>query len=207
MAHYDIIADDRNIGEASSVWDSPLEFGRGANTYSLVKALLSQADRIDSDLTDIYHQQYIDSATGKELDQFGELVQTNRQTGESDEKYRARIKAAFRASTMGGTYDQFAQYVASVLNTDISNLSFRTDYEALPATVIVRANSSVFNSVNLTNQEVVDLLGRGVPAGHAVEVTESGTFLLKADGDTDTAENGLTSDSISTGGTLAGDIA
>jgi len=45
-----------------------------------------------------------------------------------------------------------------------------------------------------------------VPAGHSVNVEVSVTFELKSDGQTDDADNGLTSDVIQTGGTLTEDL-
>lgn len=204
--NYDILAEKRNIAEAESEWDSPIEFSENSNTHRLIEALLTEADRVDTNLENIYEQQHVDSATGKELDQFGELVNVERKTGEGDDKYRARIKAAFRASTMGATFDQFVEFCANILNTDITNLNFRTNYGARPATVNVGADPSVYDSVNLTDAEVRDLLGEGVPAGHEVRVLEGGTFRLIADGQTNDPDKGLTSDSISSGGTLAADL-
>lgn len=205
MAH-EHIADGRNISTAEDEWDSGIEFGRRSNTYRLVRALLSEADRLDDNLDEVYHSHHIDFAEGEELDQFGKLVNAPRNSGEPDDKYRARIKAEFAQSKTGGDFDSFVEFVATVLNTDTSNLTFITGYEQRPATVTVSADSQVYDSIALTGEEVADLLGGGVPAGHEVAVRESGTFVLKADGDVDEPALGLTSDSVNTGGTLAADI-
>lgn len=205
MTH-DIIEDKRNIIEADEQWDSGIAFGPGTNTYRLVKALLSEADRIDGELEEIYDQTHINTATGKSLEKIGDLVDVNRQTGEGDGKYRARIKGNFRASTTGTTYNDFSEFVATVLNTDIDNLNFLTSYDAEPATVTVNADPSVYQNTVLTAQDIVSIVEQGVPAGHAVNLTEGGTFRLKEDGDIDDPSKGLTSDSISTGGTLAEDL-
>lgn len=200
------LSDKRNLSESDNAWESGIAFGPGTNTYRLMRALLSEADRIDNDLEDIYEQHHINSATGRDLGKIGDLVNVPRQTGESDARYRARIKARFRASTIGTNYDEFTEFVAAVLNTDIDNISFLTSYGANPAAISVAANSSVYDSVSLTPEDLQTLLGAGVPAGHEVEILEGGTFRLKADGDTDQPEQGLTSDSISSGGTLAADL-
>lgn len=204
--NYNRIEDDRNISEASAEWDSPVEFNPNSNTYKLVRALLSINDRVDEDLEDIYEEQHIDSADGRDLDTLGALVSVDRNTNEGDDTYRARIKAVFRASTMGTTYDQFAEFCASVLSTDVDNLNFRTPYGAEPATVNVGADPSIYDALNLSTSDIRDLLGSGVPAGHEVNVLEGGTFRLKQDGQVDDPEKGLTSDGISTGGTLAADL-
>ena len=198
--------DGRNISTAVRNWDSSIDFGTSSNTYSLVNALLQQAERIDDDLTDVYHSQHIDTATGENLDQFGSLVNTPRETDEPDDKYRARIKAEFAQSRTGTDFNDFVEFTSTVLNTDVSNLFFSTNYDGNPGTVTLSAEESVYQNVALTGQEIVDLLDGAVPAGHEVEAEERGTFRLKVDGEIDTAENGLTSDSISSGGTLAADV-
>jgi hypothetical protein len=204
--YYDRIEDDRNISEAVAEWDSAIEFAPESTMYRLVDALLAEADRIDANLEEIYEQQHVASATGDDLDQFGRLVDVDRETGESDDKYRARIKAAFRASTISATWDEYVEFAASVLSTDVDNLNFRTNYGGLPANVNVGAQPEVYESLDLTSEEVAELLGRGVPAGHEVTLLEGGTFRLKADGENDDASAGLTADGIDTGGTLAEDL-
>lgn len=205
MSHFDL-QDGRNIAEADAEWKSGIAFTSQSNTYKLVKALLSEADRIDGELEEIYDQTHINTATGKNLEKIGDLVDVNRQTGEGDGKYRARIKGNFRASTTGTTYNDFSEFVATVLNTDIDNLNFLTSYDAEPATVTVNADPSIYQNTVLTAQDIVSIVEQGVPAGHAVNLTEGGTFRLKEDGDIDDPSKGLTSDSISTGGTLAEDL-
>ena len=202
------IEDDRNIDTAEQNWDSGLEFGHNSNLYSLVKALLEEADRFDGSMEEVYHSQHINDATGEDLEKFGQLVQTPRKTGESDPKYRARIKAAFRVGNIGTTTDQFIEFGATILNTNSQNIelaypNLRADN---PAQVNFFADPSIYGSVNLTDQEVADILDDAVPAGHEVVVFERGTFRLKTDGETGDPDKGLTSDSISTGGTLAADL-
>lgn len=203
---YDVIQVSRNISTATREWDSGLTIASGSNIRALLRALLSVSDRIDTDLEEIYEQQHINSATGADLDKWGQLVDVNRQTGESDDKYRARIKAEFRQATMETTFDQFVEFIASVLNTNVDNVTLLFNFDPDPATVTVSMQSSVFDGLNLTNTGVQDLLDGGVPAGHEVKIIEEGTFRLKADGDVDDADRGLTSDSITTGGTLASDL-
>jgi len=200
------ITDDRNIAEADSEWDSGIAFSPGNNTYALMRALLTEADRIDSDLEDIYDQHHVNTATGDDLEKIGDLVNVRRQTGESDNRYRSRIKGKFRAATTDTTFDQFVEFTASVLSTEISNVEFLTSYGARPATVGVATDSSVYDSLSLSASNLADLLDDGVPAGHRVRVLERGTFRLKQDGDTDDPDQGLTGDRISTGGTLAADL-
>lgn len=225
MTHtYDIIADNRNLHTIERRWSSPLDFSRRSNNYKLLDALTTALDTTDSELEEIYAAQHIDSAHGANLDKFGQLVNVRRNSStygtskygitpygtesgsETDDAYRARIKANFRASTSTTTWDEFVEFCATVLNTNVDNITFTTNYGANPATISVSAQSEIFSTVSLTPTDVVDLLGSGVPAGHEVQVLERGTFRLKEDGDANTEANGLTADNIDTGGTLATDV-
>lgn len=198
--------DGRNIKTAEQEWDSGITFSPHSNTYHLMRALLSEAERIDDNIKEVYHAHHIDSAEGKELEEFGKLVNTPRNSDEPDSKYRARIKAEFAQSKTDTDFDAFVEFVATVLDTDVSNITFITGYEQRPANVTVSADQEVYNNISFTGEEIADLLGGGVPAGHEVSARIRGTFILKEDGDLNTPENGLTSDSINTGGTLAADI-
>jgi hypothetical protein len=205
MAHNNI-ADGRNVTDAEQSWDSAIDFSQSSNTYKLVRALLSQADRIDDNLGQVYDAHHINTATGKELEQYGKLVNTPRQSGEPDAKYRARIKAEFAQSQADTDFNSFVQFCSSILNTSEENIEFITNYDGSPATVTIAANGDLYDSVALTASEIADLFGGGVPAGHSVRTLERGTFRLKTDSDVDDADKGLTSDSIETGGTLAADL-
>jgi hypothetical protein len=124
----------------------------------------------------------------------------------SEDKYRARIKATFRASTMGTTYDQFVEFCSNVLSTSFENIEFITLYDANPAVITVRAPERVFNDIGFTPSNIDSLLGKGVPAGHTVNTEISGTFEVKPDGAEDDPDKGLTADNIETGGTLLEDL-
>lgn len=207
FGHHRFGIPETNISTAEKEWDNDgIEFGTHSNTRKLMSALLSEADRIDGDLASIHDAQHIDTAEGDNLEQLGKLVQIHRKSGESDDKYRARIKLKFRVGNIGTTYDEFAEFTGVMLETDARNVEFSYNFGSDPATVNVAADGDLYNSTSLTSEEIADFLEEAVPAGHAVKATEKGTFRLKSDGDTDDASKGLTSDSVDTGGTLASDL-
>lgn len=203
----DEIQNNRNIHTAEKEWDNDgIAFNENTNVYRLIRALLSQADRIDNDLESIRDAHHIDEATGRELDEIGKLVQLQRKSSEDDPKYRARLKVQFRVGNIGTTFDEFSEFSAVLLETNLENIEFVFNYEARPATVQVAADPEVYTNSALTRSEVSKYLGRAVPAGHEVNALEKGSFRLKSDGETDDPSKGLTSDSTSDGGTLASDI-
>lgn len=197
--------ENRNITEAEQQWQYPLLFSKGSNNRKLFEVFSKLFDEADQDIENIYNQQHINSATGNDLDKFGKLVNVARKSNENDDKYRARIKATFRASTIGTTFDEFTEFCAEVLTTNIQNLNFNTPYVSEPATVVVGAEESIYADLGFTNSEITNLLQKGSPAGHKVDVVVGGTFQVKSDGQTDDATKGLTSDNIETGGTVKSD--
>lgn len=204
VEYVDIISDGRNINDGVRAWDIPPTIQSESNDYSLVQALLTPADEIDDSLELIYNAHHINTAAGDDLDMIGQFVGVARETNEGDERYRTRIKAQFRAATIEPTTDEFSEFVAAVLTTDIDN--FTVIREQFRPEVTVSAQGEVWEQNDLTVQTLIELLERGVPAGHAVNVQEQGTFRLKVDGEVDDPDRGLTSDSIETGGTLAADL-
>lgn len=203
----DKIKDGRNINKAQDEWQNDgIEFTQNSNTYKLVRALTSQADRIDDEIDKIRQSHHIDTATGEALDRIGELVQLTRKSNESDEKFRARIKVQFRVGNIGTTFDEFSEFSSVLLNTDIDNIEYIFNYENRPATVQIATQTEVYENSPLTRNEVSEFLSRAVPAGHEVNPLEKGSFRLKTDSDTNDSSKGLTSDSVSTGGTVAADI-
>jgi len=204
VEYLDIITEGRNINDAISEWDIPPTIQEESNNYALVRALLQSADKVDESAELIYNAHHINTAAGEDLDRIGKFVGVKRKTDEVDGQYRTRIKARFRAATIEPTTDNFTEFVAAILATDIDNFTLILQ-QFLPE-VIISAQSEIWEQNSLTAETVVDILESGVPAGHAVNVQEQGTFRLKVDGEVDDPDKGLTSDSISTGGTLASDL-
>lgn len=205
MAHE--YEDRRNTAEASNAWENRgIEFTETSNTYQLMRALLSYADDYDDRLSETHASQHINTAGGDHLDRIGELVQLGRKSGEPDGKYRARLKVQFRVGSITPTFDNFAEFSAAVLDTSVDDVEFHFPSDK-SATVRVSADESVYEDAALTSDEAAEFLARAVPAGHAVEALQSGSFRLKSDGDSDDPSRGLTSDTTSDGGTLAEDAA
>jgi len=198
------LADERNIKDGVSEWDIPPTVQPESNNYALLRGLFQSVDEVDDSLELIYNSHHINTAAGEDLDQIGQFVGVDRQSNESDSRYRTRIKARFRAATIEPTTDNFTEFVSALLATSIDNFTILR--EQFRPEVTVSAQGDIWEQNDLTAQTLVELLEDGVPAGHAVNVQEEGTFRLKVDGEVDDPDQGLTSDSIETGGTLAADL-
>jgi hypothetical protein len=197
----------RDNGEAATdAIESALRADEQSNIRNLLNGLLSEADRFDDNLVTVYDEQHINTATGERLAQFGELADVTRKSGESDSEFRARIKAEFAAGTALTTFDDYLEFAAVVLNTNVENITLDTRLDLNPAKLRVIAQEQVYTDSGISDTDIVEILGSGVPAGHEIEAIEEGTLRLKEDGETDTASQGLTSDSTSEGGTLSEDL-
>ena len=199
------VDDKRNIKTAEREWDSSIDFAPTSNTNNLVETLLEPLETFDDEVKSVYDEQHINTATGRHLEKIGDLVNVTRQSNETDATLRARIKAKFRSATTATTFDEFTEFVAAVLESNIENFEFVTEYRSTP-TVQVYASPQVYDAVDLTTTEISPILGSGVPAGHEVQVLEGGTFRLKSDTQDFDPERGLTSDSYDNGGTLATEL-
>lgn len=196
-----------NFSKTITSWDNEgIAFYRGSNTYKLMNALVGVLDRLSMNTEQVLSSHHIRTAHGRELDNLGQTVNVRRLEGESDDKYRLRIQTEFRLNSIEGTFDEVAEFIIVLLNSSADNVIFDQRFDADPAVLYVSAQADIYDNTPLTRQEIIDLAGRVVSAGHEIKLEESGTFILKADGDPNDPNKGLTSDVISTGGTLAADI-
>lgn len=187
-----------------------LAFYPGSNMYSLMTAIATEYDRQIEQAGKVSAATKINTAEDDVLDKLGFAVGLPRETGESDERYRVRIKLRYRLNSIEGTMDEIAQFTAAMVGTPASEMDFTTDFNAESATLTINAQSDVWDGSVLTRQEIENFAGQVVSGGHRVTLEDSGTFILTSDSlltqQGNIVEYGLTSDAISTGGTLASDI-
>lgn len=183
--------------------NSGIAFYEGTNTYKLASALMSEYDRLAQEIQNIYDAQHINTAESLMLEELALPVNLPRKSGESDDKYRERIKLAYRLHFVEGTYDEIAEFAIALLGTDEFDLI--EDFGAKPATLELSAPQQSYENSVLTLQEAKDFLSQTVVAGHRIILTQSGSFLLRGDGDPNVPENGLSGVGFD-GGTLAGNL-
>jgi len=198
------IFDREAIDFVSANWSNyGVSIDERSNTYALMRALTSQCDRIDKDLSVVRQARHIETAVGKEVDRLGKIVSVSRRDGETDERLKKRIVLAFYAARTTCSFDEFARFTIEILDTDFSDAEFWYDFENYHATIFVSAYPETYDRSPFTRGEIADYLAEVVPAGHRVNIQEQGTFIVKDDNDQDDPDRGLTSDEIETGGGLA----
>jgi len=196
----------RNVPVATANWESAATIADGSTNNTLIQSLLAQtADSLDQDLEDTWANHHINTAQGAALDRIGAFVNVARQFNESDDRYRTRIKAEFRAGNINPTIDNFLEFIAAV--SGVSPQKFTLQKERGSPVIIIRALEETWEQNQLSLEETQALFEKAVPAGHGVILQQgAGTFTVKNDLEVNDPDAGLTSDDIETGGTLTEDI-
>lgn len=195
-----------NLGDA---WDNPgIPYRIGAANANLSGALGEAHDANFRDLDRIRDAIHIDSASGIELDRKGRDHGILRKTGESDAVYRARIKGTLAAGRSRGTFDDLLETTAVVVETTEDRIFIDEQFDTDPATAFIYVRSEDLDEANLTASDVTAILKDAVPGGHDVQVVKQGAnpFTVIDDTQANDPDQGLTSDSIATGGGLVSDV-
>jgi len=83
-----------------------------SNIYKLLSLSGDQLDELNDTVEDVRDSHFVGEATGASLDEIGEAVGLERQTGETDAQYRARILARVQGFIGGGTKDSIETAVS-----------------------------------------------------------------------------------------------
>jgi len=174
-----------------------IEPSHDSELRKLLQVLAESNYRLDIDISRVFDEQFVDTATGARLGLIGELVGASRKQGESDDKYRKRIKAIFLQRSSDSTYESVGIITLAILDTNKTNVSFETPPTTRAGLLRVNTFESVLNDSPFSESEIVTLLEGALPAGHEVEIALQGTFELASDtydpGDSKSLDNGTLS--------------
>lgn len=185
-----------------NAWDSGgISLHDDSNAEKLITPLTTPLAFVSDDIQEINAAHHIHTAVGKELDHMAALVDIDRQSGESDDRFRMRIIAAFAAGITGTTHEDVLEFITTILQTS----SERVNIDWLPS-VPGTANVSVFEddiqNAAITVDDLEQFATDAVPAGHKIIVELRGSFIFDGT-DTDVPpERGLSGDGVE-GGTLS----
>jgi uncharacterized phage protein gp47/JayE len=157
--------------------------------YDLLIALQAELNRIEEDIEDLYKQRFVDTATGEELERLGSEVGIVKQTGESEERYRLRVKIAKSISRSDGSLPALARTLDCIFDDGATSISIST-VNAEPATQIT-VPSKLLNNISLTRSELEDELRNFVPVNDRIEIVTDDTWLLGESGSQGLGDGGL----------------
>lgn len=177
-----------------------------SNNYKLFSVLKNDLDDLETALIDTQGAHYLDTAEGKNLERIAHLFSITRESEETDEHLRARIKLQFMKLAASGTFKQLKSIMAVVLNTSTANVQLYENYGSEMASFKVYLWESLLEEAGLTVDEFKELLDEVKPAGVRGYAYNEGTFECMGIGDTSDpakAYNDL-ADSNPNGGTYSG---
>lgn len=196
-------AQRRNLKQA---WENDGIPFLGSNVR-LAGALSEQKSAYFRDLDAVREARHVKDAAGEQLGRIGRGYGVQRETGEDDPTYRARIIGELAAGRSDGTFEDVLEAAATIVDTSSDRITLSTQFDTDPGTVFVNVQSSDLDDSELSTSSLSDMLDRSVPAGHKVSVVEVGAdpFTLTDDATANDSSLGLTSDSTTDGGTLVSD--
>jgi len=158
---------------------------------ALLRTLVSQYRRVDSEIDGVYGERFINSATGRELELLGANVGVDPRTGESEAAFRARVRAGYLIAISDGTFNAIARAARALFDADADEITL----DGPPATsggvgrVIVSAVR--LDEAPLTQTEAATTLTDAAPLGHRIEVLSDDAFLFGESGQQGLGEGGL----------------
>jgi len=206
---------DDKVDLLEESWDNnALPIYERTQNWKFLDALSEEIRCAFDDIESIRETFYVGTATGENLEKVGDYVNVRRRDGESDKKLRGRILAQATAGASGATYNELVKLIQAITDLDRDEVQLLVPYQngnnQNPSTLRVGLPGGVPNSIYSTDDEFVEVVEQAIKAGGEVEANldpiDSTVFKVKADGDVDDPDNGLTSDNISSGGILAGDV-
>lgn len=121
-------------------------------------------------------QQRVQTATGIELDKLGREVGVNRRVGEADETLRARILVAKTSQRSDGTLDDVAAVLQIIFGESVVDISIKAKTGS--PNIILQILDAVLDDIQLTKQELANVLDKLLPLNDGIEIESRGSFRL-----------------------------
>ncbi len=151
-----------------------------SNNYKLLSIIASEYQELSSMLEGVRDAHFIDTATGKNLENIGQLFNCKRLQNETDDSYRARIKVQFRKYASSSTVKEIKEIIAAILNTQTSRIRLRELYSYEPAYFDLWVFKQDIESVGLSGDEFNVILNEIKPIGVKLDGKLFGTFEYRA---------------------------
>lgn len=204
--------DPDNLFNLEEAWQSAsIPIYARENNWKVLRSLAGELECLDDEITNVQDAVHLTNASGERVDLHAALAGIDRKDGETDQQLKQRTQLNLRVGLSTTTADELIGLASTAGSVSSDDVLLHTDLDHKPSVLQVQFDASAFGTNFLSESEAESLLTEAVKAGARVEAVGNATigneFILKADGDPDLPEHGLTSDSISTGGELVSDLA
>ncbi len=112
----------RAISLLASQFQFEKEDGSLTNLQKIIKSITSELQILDLVNYQLKTNRWLDSASGKQLDELGEILGLPRNPGESDEDYRERLQFQIFINTSNGTPEEMIEILRFL--TDASYIGY-----------------------------------------------------------------------------------
>ena len=162
---------------------SPYNQDPTSNNYKFLSIFSDEYGEINTTISDIKSAHFVDSATGMSLDNLGVLLQTFRETAETDAHYRIRLKTMWARYIGSGTIQDVLDIVAAMLAVETNRIEVIEDFVGVYANFDVWVWLQDLVDAGITTSDLNDLLDAVKGAGISVAAHAYGTFTARAAAD------------------------
>lgn len=181
-----------------------------SGNYQLLAPIAKEIDAAESDMEAVDVAVTAQHAeTIEQLQEIAKLVDVTPERDESLEHYRARVIAEFQLLTSKGTPRDVLNGIATILNTEITNLGYTEEHSDAAGNVRVEVPASKMDSLVLADGELA-AIGEGLLAtAYRLDIFKSGTFTYLSEsaysGPYDSANGGYDPTALNSDSTLGHD--
>lgn len=167
---------DTTTDTVVEAWPYDFQYiGQDGPLYGYLRAFTSELERLDDDITALYEQRFIETATGPELDKLGAEVGIDRDPGEGDDAYRYRVRLGKAVAASNGTAEDIATILTIAFDEDALD-SISVEHVTGDPVLSVQVSSSRIEDVPITQSELEGLLRRAIPVGTDITVITDEVF-------------------------------
>lgn len=137
--------------------------GTDTNTYKFLNAFAEEMDDVETQMVNLTSEIQISTATGRYLNDIGELFNLNRLASETDDEFRSRILSHWESYSGSGTKDGIKIAMANALSIT-SDLVTVTEYYPLKISVQVTITTSQVELIPTLRTIITNVKAGGVAA-------------------------------------------
>jgi len=152
-----------------AVFKSPYNT-EGEVLSALIGAIAAEMQEFEDTLADIERNKFIDTADEAQLEQLGSLFEIERQTGESADSFRSRLKVALRGQITSATTQEIIEVVATLTGLDEEDIGIREPFDDVPAEIQLVGIEDVVADIDMTDGEFVGIVENVVAAGIGIGI-------------------------------------
>lgn len=155
-----------------------------SGNYRLLSTLSERIESLRGNVEQIDRAASVQKAdTIEQLDRLARLVNLKPYQGETKEHFRARIIAEFQLVSSEGTIEDLLNATSVILDTPTDKIGYTEYPDTFPGNCRLSVPLSKLESIEFTNSEFVDIVGRLIPSGYSIEIYLDGTFTYISEGD------------------------